>query len=616
VTGPTTPATTRRRRSHGVIAGLAAVACVAAVSGASPTSANWVDAEYSAGVVVRTLACGTDAPVSITSRARMLDGDVLGQSLTPLVALQGIRVTDDGRTTVVDPADAAVSGTGWSAPLGVTALSTVTATASGTIALAPAASVGVVNQYAAASDGRGVAAAGAVGPTGAIDTGSGASGERPASATVDLGALVARISPAATDPLAQLTRGSLRVGALATRAELDGCPAIWAGTATPYVQRSYGIADLSARLGSPVLAAPLATVRSTATSVDAAVTAAGATSALATGVSTAVAGTLTSRLAGVATIGPATTTVSTASAAATAAAALGTQLGTGSSITVDLSTGDAAVDLTRILGDGTGSLGINGRPPNTRLRLTPSVLTGALDPEVAAWSTSAGTAVAAAIDAAAVTSTTTTRLDATLLGIPVTGVGTVTVTTGDALSRLRAGTGAVTARVDLLDCATLRVRINPTLPPSCATLDPVLTTLKSTVQGLLTPATGALGAAVAGAVDTAFTPVRALVDGTGGLRATLSTQGGQLAAFARDATTGLFGDGGLVVLAVNNQNRATSGGAEPPWAAALPAERASPYSSGVLEVTALRIAVGGAAGTLLGVDLARSSVGPALIASR
>jgi hypothetical protein len=589
------------RRLHRIAAVMAVAIAAGSVAGGShevaPTLAAWNDAEF---VVANlgTLDCAPSA-TGFVSRAsgKLLDGSVGGVNLGTVADLHGVTVETTGETTRATPSEATlqrIDAQTYADPLSVSALGSVNADLGGLLLLPIPVDVAAVRSYASArGDGRAVGASGTVTNTGAIGTATTSpAGNAPAFATVNLGRVIDfATGSGAGGVISGLSDARLSVGAVASTATLDGCAAMWAGDIYANLERNYLVSSLDLRMDSPLVkalaSATSANIAAANTSVRSLAGNPGVISNIRAGITSLLSGRLGALGLGDISVSSLTVDVDVSAVNALIGATVSDPTGL---VVVDLANGYVTVDLAQLV-DGTH--GVNGLPPNTSVPITTAMATKitAAVTEATALSRAALTrALTTALNSARVSATVTVDLKAT--AVPLARI-TLKIPTSP-LSALIAGSVAATSSVSLLGgtCAI-------TNPLAC-TVDTVL----STVVPVLVAGTGAI---VGQAVSTALT-------GTGGVLATsgtgLASLADPLVAFAGRASTRLLGEGGVLSLTVNAQNRpdpsAPHGTTEPAWAASLPAPDPVTGSSGRFDVSAVRLT--GADGALA-IDFARSSVG-------
>ncbi|WP_163275866.1 choice-of-anchor G family protein [Cellulomonas iranensis] len=477
----------------------AAAAAVAAPAVVSTSTAAWREDEWTHGLTATSsLRCGQDDGFTATSAGRFLSGSLLGTNLDPVAALQGVRLVRaaDGALTVtpptaIDPGSPAPTATRLN-PLTASALSVVGLDLTGLGVGLPVGSAGALNQYAQVSGyGTATGAAGLVSDSGGVQvTPTTPSSALPGPAYVSLGTLLPSIT--------NLADTRLRVGAVASSAQLDGCAdlraMLWGdGTATGAV-RSYGVADVGLQTSSPVLGQLVQAVNATVGTLQTNLGTLGGTSGpIAAAIRTGLLGQLGAGLSLAPLSG--TVTVSTPDVAGAVAPLLTAPL-TDGVVTLNLSSGVIDVDLDALLGYAPGAL--SNQPPNTEVVLSAAVLNPLLTRVGALLDTWTGQVVQAlltAVRSATVTVdlTTTVAASATVLGTPTT------VNVAGVRVQLTAPVGAI------LDSAA-----GTAVPPN-ATVSVTATglagTLVNTVLGILglslSSITGALngsGAALLGLV--------------------------------------------------------------------------------------------------------------------
>ncbi|MDQ0424870.1 choice-of-anchor G family protein [Cellulomonas iranensis] len=504
----------------------AAAAAVAAPAVVSTSTAAWREDEWVHGLTATSsLRCGQDEGFTATSAGRFLSGSLLGTDLDPVAALQGVRLVRaaDGTLTVtpptaIDPGSPAPTATRLN-PLTASALNVVGLNLTGLGVGLPAGSAGALNQYAQVSGhGTAAGAAGLVNDSGGVQvTPTTPSDQLPGPAYVSLGTLL----PAITN----LADTQLRVGAVASSAQLDGCAdlraLLWGdGTATGAV-RSYGVADVGLRTSSPVLGQLVQAVNATVGTLQTNLGTLGGTSGpIAAAIRTGLLGQLGAGLSLAPLSG--TVTVTTPDVAGAVAPLLTAPL-TDGVVTLNLSSGVIDVDLDALLGYAPGAL--SSQPPNTEVVLSATVLNPLLTRVGALLDTWTGQVVQAlltAVRSATVTVDLTTTVAASAT-VPVTGP--VTVNVAGVRVQLTAPVGAI------LDSAA-----GTAVPPTAAvtvTATGLTGTLVNTVLGVLglslSSITGALngsGAALLGLVAPVLRT--ALVVPVTTLGATLATLSGTL----------------------------------------------------------------------------------------
>lgn len=367
-------------------AGTALLALAGSAGRVGTTWASWTDTEHVHGQMGTASSWCLDGMYTAAASGTMLAGTTLEQ-VGPVVRWQGVRVVHDGSAATVDPSGTpAVDDETYAGPLVIGAVQDlIAANLSGALTLPlPGVEAGLLGQYAHASGaGRSIGSAGAVGADGAIEIGATGPGQpAPTSATVDLqgvlgGLLVDAVGPQVAQDVGDL---HLEVGALAARADLDGCPE--RGDATPV--REYLVTGLSVATQSPLVA----DVASTATHAVAGVQAVleGA-DPLTAGLSSAITDAVDGVLGGLAVAvlsGPPVVDVSTSLDLPALVAPVVGSVETGHGVEVDLTKGTVRLDIAGLVDQ---THGLNQLEPNTEV-LTQPVLGAALthlDAVLDAW---------------------------------------------------------------------------------------------------------------------------------------------------------------------------------------------------------------------------------------
>ncbi|MGX9347311.1 choice-of-anchor G family protein [Microbacterium sp. KNMS] len=529
---------------------------------------------------------------------------MLGADLDSLVEASGVEVTTDGERVAVDPPSARqVGAAAYANPLNVQALDAAVALdLTGLLQLPLDTATGLVGQYGQAdSDGLtpGVPTGVAAGAAGFV-TDTGGIGLEPANgypelATVDLRTLVASINPAVADLLGNVTDVSLGVGAVAGRAAVDGCDALWSGDTTTALVREYLAADLETRIASPTVGALLTGVNglvdSTETTLNGLIGNQAVTQGIASGVLTLLNGVLNTPLLSLGSVH--VEALSATIDLAPVRAQLSTPFSdSGGVLTVDPAGGTVTVDTAALLQQaypGQYGQGLNGLPPNTNLPADPAIvnaLTSSLTTVLSEWLTRVETSLVQAIDNTRITATLKVDLRARLLAItPFTDVGHIAVSVDGTLAQLRVNApGTVHTELKLLSGLL-------------GALTDLLTKglLKPVIDLLLSTLIGGVGGIIGGAVDGVLPAVSGLPTRLNGLTSPIVTLVSNL--YSR-----LFVDGVVSVVA-NAQNDPTAGSAEPAdW---------SSLEEGRYDVAALRVGVLDAAGQAgVRLYLGRGSVGP------
>lgn len=476
------------------------------VPGISASDAAWTDREWMHGPVgTSSMRCGTDDVFAAEAVGRMLSGQVLTTDLDPVVAVHGVAATLDGAgaltvvpTTAIDPGSVAPTHTRLD-PLAVDVLSVVGLDLTGFGLGLPAGSAGALNQYVQVSAlGRAAAAAGLVSDGGGVlVTPTTPTDQLPESAAIGLSTLL----PA----MADISDASLRIGAVASSAVLDGCSVLredlWSVGPATAPERHYGVADIGLRVASPVLGTLTGTVNSTVGALE-------DTVSDLEGLGGLIAGTLLTDLVGglVAGLGLGTVSGSVVITGLDLVGALGTLLsdpiGDGV-ITVDLASGHVDVDLDALLGYAPGAL--SAQPPNTELFLDDDALgpvltrLGAL---LDTWSQAVTDALLAEIRTARLT--VDLAVDINLLADAIT-VAKVTID-------LDAPIGAILDSADgAADPPTASVTVTATSTGLGGLLLTLLgTTINGVLSALLGSATGMLTGAAGVLLTSLVNPVTAL----------------------------------------------------------------------------------------------------------
>jgi hypothetical protein len=376
------------------------------VPGVTTSTASWTDREWTSGAVgTSAFRCGTDDDYTTKSVSRFLSGSLAGTDLDAVATVEGVDVTKTGTTgATVDPVTAPEiasdsTGAAFGNPLDVKLLGDVLGlNLTGLGVGLPAGSAGAVNQVARSSaTGEATAAAGLVNDSGGLlVTDSTPSDQLPQPASLDVGQ--------ALPAIAGITNVGLEIGAVGSSAQLDGCgllkekirgPAsadarneagsvVLARTATTAtsspsegardvtVERNYGVASLDLRMDSPLVGSLVQSVNSTVTTLDQTLVAlAGTNGLLSKALQQNIVGALTNGLK----LGTVSGTVAIDGVNLSAALApVLTEPLTDSTLTVDLATGTVRVDLAHLLGDDVR--GLNDLPPNTEIVLDAALLNG------------------------------------------------------------------------------------------------------------------------------------------------------------------------------------------------------------------------------------------------
>lgn len=590
--------TVARDRWEVVVVCLLACALVVGVALRTvPTLASWTDAEWTHGTVgTAQLRCGTDATFQSHAQAKALGGALLSNDLDALASVRGMdllrtptapAVPTPSTATDLGPDDGDPTLDTYANPLAVSAVTGIAGlSVSGFGVGLPVGSAGALNQYTqVTTTGRAVAASGLVSNTGGVLVGRGTpSNQLPQPAVVD----VSSVFPGITN----ISGARLQVGAVASSAALDYCPAlsdrIWGPGTVTGITRGYGVASLALELDSPAVSTLVSNVTATVSAVDtAAPTLVGPGGLVGQSLVGAVLAASNTVAVGLVMGTPTgTVTLSSINLAASLGGLLTTPLSDGK-VTVDLTSGKVRVNLAALLGDDTA--GLNDMPPNTSLALSgaqAASIATRVDTLVQAWSTQVTSAMLGAVRAA----TLTVNLTVPVRTVGLLAVAAVTIqstgTVGDHLD----GTATFQTTVATTGAAGL---VNPVL----AALLPGLT-LNAFTDALRL----ALPTRVAGPVRDIL--VAQLSGRVSTLQTTLSTTRGALATALGAVTVRLPNALSLVVNVQPDRPGA------PPGTAPVPG--VPPYTSPTYSVTALRIglAAPGASTGFAYVGMARSTVGP------
>lgn len=596
------------------IAGLVSAAVVA--QGAiTPTNASWTDTEWAHDSGVGTVNCADPADGTFATRGegRALSGALLGIDLDTVAEARGVEMTNDAarsietHRTIVDPPDDAYAN-----PLDVGVLngeqtSLVDLTFGDLLKLPLDTTTGAVGQYAQAeSDGASRGAGGYVSDQGGVFLDEPATGY-PELATLNLTELLNGLDGLGLVPdlnvgdlLADVADASLSTGAVAGRAEVDGCDLAWAGSpgTAAYsaalaedLTRDYVAAAVDLDVETPLVGDLVTNVAGVVDGLESTVNGISGNEGFLTDLTGGLTGLLNPLLTNpILELGEIEISSVSAEIDLSAVRSLLTDevSDSGGVLTVDIGQGLVHVDTAALLAaayPGEYSAGLNGLPPNTNLLADPAILTtlvSALTGALEAWIADVNAALASALDLLTVDIGLEINLEveAVLVVLPVwVPIGHIAVDVTGTLADL-----TTAAEIELL----------PGLGPIVSglingILAPVLNGL---VSGLVSGAGGVVEAALRGTLDTlAVVPatVEALVT--------------PIVELVSALYTALFLDG-VVAVTVNAQNDPASGLPEPAdWASLEP---------GRYDVAALRI---GVLDGLLGENsvhlyLGRGSVGP------
>ncbi len=570
----------RRLPAWRTLAVLSAVAVVVStLPGVALTNASWVDEEHAYGTLGAS-QCGVSSDFDSRATGRMVAGAIANTPIDPVVALHGIVVSNYGSTATATASSTPGGADAYYSSLAATAISTALVNAG--LSLPLAWNTGAWTQYGQAHDtGISTGAAGAVTNVGAINTTT-----TGPTAAPTVGSLALSSLPYVGAPLSGLSDVKLDIGAVASRATLDGCGDAWtAGAPTAaQLQRSYYVSHLRAQLTSAALAGLMGTTGAVPTTVN----------GLGTIVTTAQTNITTKALNGL--LGTVTTAVNGINVAG-----IGLQVGTGhlgsttialnlapvtalltgplddGVVNLDLASGAVTIDIAGLAGD------LSTKPANTSLLTAPQLndvvtrLSGLLTTRLGQIDTALTTALSAAtisidLDVNVRLNPGSVNVIGVKLGYTGTiqqfALGTQTVT-GPSVSLL--GTGGLVGWI-------LDGLVSGLLANLLTGLGTLTTTVRNAVGTDILPLTGTVTGFLSGATTSLTTAITAL--------------GGTLTAL-----------GGIVSLTLNSQPDQ------------LP-NPAAPYAGGgpgEYFVSALRVGVldrtGGGANSLVNLFLATSSVG-------
>lgn len=544
--------------------------------GASPTDASWNDAEW-AHAPVGALDCADPAQTAAArGQGRVLSGAVAGTDLDDVAAASGVDVTNNGSRSRHAPTGATqVGADAYADPLDVTALGAADVDLSGILSLPQGTGAGALAQYArAAENGDADGASGYVTDSGAIAP-AGQSGY-PDLATVDVKNLLNSVGVDLGSLVSNVTDVTLDVGAVAGRANVQGCESLWG--ASDAITREYLASSVKTQIASPTVGALVSAVDDTLDSVQTAVDKltgnAGVASSISSGVSSLLTGVL-----GSLGLGSVTTTVDSVKIDLKPVRDLlaGPIHDSSGVLSIDLDAGTVTVDTAALLAEaypGQYGDGLNALPPNSEPLTDPHVvdaLNGVLADALAAWVNHVQSALDAALAAVTVDIDVTIDVTAVLLVVPV-NVATITASAVGALNDPEGLNITVAGKV-------LGGLINAAL------LTPLLNALSTGLGSLVT---NVVSGAVTGVTNTLVTTLDNALSGLTGAVVDAVT----------GAYTNLFVDQ-VVSLTVNAQNDPATGNPEPPDLASVP--------DGAYTVAALRVGVAGDSARLY---LGRGTVGP------
>lgn len=586
-----------RNRTRSAVA-FAAVAIVAVPLTVTATTAAWTKTEWVHGQVgTSTIDCTDGTGFASVASGRFLSGSLLGLNLDPIAELEQMRLALDGAGDVtVSPGDAIDLGSAppdeyvYANPFDVTALSAINVDLTGFTVGLPGAQLGAVNQYAnVATDGTAVGASGLVNDSGAVlvsDATPPAS--LPAPARVGLSGVLPGI--------AGIADVDLEIGAVAASSQLDGCALLreelWGETApATAIVRDYGIAGLGLQLDAPVVGGLVSGVTDAVDTLgDAVDLLTGPGGLIASGIGAQV---------DLALPGVLTTSVS-GDVSLTGLDLLGSVSGllsaplTDGVITIDLQDGTIDVDLDALLPS------LNDAAPNTEVVLNDTVLNPIVDRAgllLDTWTTQIVAALTAELREASLVIDLEALVAAPGITIPpiLPGLPPVTLLGLDVLSADIAFTGTLGAALDGTAALSIDADVVGLVGPVNTLLAalglPTVTDLLGVVEGLTATLLSGLTTTVSDTVTGALT-----------------TLGGTLAGLVTPVITALGGviDAlpSVVSLMVNVQPDQPGA---PPGATALPA---SGDSTAQYRVSALRLGLVDALGTVAAVTLATATAGP------
>ncbi|MGI6877619.1 choice-of-anchor G family protein [Microbacterium sp. gxy059] len=557
---------------------LAAVSVVVASSllaqTAVTTEASWRDDEWDSAPVAAVDCADADGAFATRGEGHALSGGLLGIDLDAVAEASGVEVTNDGSRSRVTPGTASPVGDhAYANPLDVTALSALNLPLTDLLALPTDTETGVLAQYGRADDdGTAAGASGYVSDSGAIRLDPG--NAYPELGRLDLFTLLSSVNADAAQLVDGITGLSLDIGAVAGRAELDGCRSAWTGDLAASLAREYLASDVALELSSPAVETLSSTLIGVAGGLDTLVSGLAGDQGLLNGLTSGISG-LLSGLLGTLRLG----TISIDSLALSVPLGDVLTLATteisddGGVVSIDLEAGTIRVSTAALLGAAYGGSGetLNGLDPNTDLLGSEEVLralTDALGDALDAWLDDVVDALDEALRTIEVDLTATVAIRA--LGIlPVAEIDIAI--DGVGLDALAAGQG-VTASARILGIIDAGI-LNRLVSALVSGLGPVVANL---VTGLL-PAVGDLVSGLTTAVSALLGTVSGVYD-----RLFLS---------------------GVVALTVNAQSDPLTGSPEPAdWAGLDP---------GRYDVAGLRVGVLDAAGAAnVRLYLGRGSVGP------
>lgn len=594
----------KRPRSAAGVVGLAVMGLlVATVPGAALSNASWTDNEWVSATSgdepgVGTLDCEVNDIFSTRGAGRFLSGELLTFDLDSIASIEGVVVTNDGTTATATPPTATSLGDdAFANPLSVTALNAINLQLSGLLQLPLGNSTGVVNQYGQAvglgaptyPSGYSVGAAGAVNDSGGIALTPEPPGPGvPTVAQVSLDALLEdAVGTDIANIVDDLAGLDLSVGAVASAAILEACPAAWDGTQAAVYDnliRDYLVAGLSTSLESPLLSDLVTTVDTAVEDIETLVNGVASDDALLDDILNGVLGEL-APLLGALGLGTPSITASATIDLSAVQTLLNTPITDSNGVfSIDLGASPATITINlAALFDSVN--GLNNQAPNTQVLIDGDMINDlslAVATALTEWVGDLETALDAAVNA----------VDLTIdIAVPLTFLALEAGTLDISLT----GTPSTLALDSTFTCT------NPANVVGCTTgaaleltVDLAGPAIALVVQGIVAPV---IAAPLGLIVDTLILAIPALT--------------APIVTFLGDALSSLFGEDALVSLVLNAQNAPDPaedlGYPEPGWAPLDPFV-ASPFETGRYDVSALRLVVLGTADTVE-VDLARASVG-------
>ncbi|MFJ6652404.1 choice-of-anchor G family protein [Microbacterium sp. NPDC091313] len=571
---------------------LTAVGALVVPLGVTATTASWNDTEWvhSPGVGTNTIDCGTTTGFAASAEGDFLSGRLLGTNLDAVAALaaQELDIDGNGDVTVSPPTSIDRGSTPptytYTNPLNISALGGLAVIdLTGLQVGLPVGSAGAVNQYAQVSGfGTAAGAAGLVNNTGGVLVDENTPDDQlPEPATISLASILPVVTGVVANP-------ELEVGAVGSSSVLDGCAALlsqqWGDGSVTGITRDYGIASLDLTVQSALLGAIVTDTNTAVTAINAAVSGLLGPSG---GLATAVRSQLQLGVGSIAGITLGATSVTGSISGLNLTGALGsllTQPLTDGIVTVNLGGGGIEVDLAALLN---GTNGLNNLAPNTQLLLNAAVVDAIVDRIGDLVDTRTDQIVEAlrvAVRAATVNVNISTALSLQVLGAPV-NIGSVGVALNTTLGALADGTATITPTLTLLTGLPTAVQL---------VLAPITALLESTVEDLATELVTPLANAV-----------------TNSALSLVTTLGTRLADILTDVVDAL-----AVVLAPLPNVLSVAVNVQPDQPGALPGTgfiAGTEDSTPQYKVTALRLGVLDAIGSLAYVELGTASAGPVTV---